>query len=428
VNLQTLAKLKTKNSVFWTTRVGRMHSRNNIVVSEGRVFLSTSGAQWNAPDVEDGIHCIDMETGEKIWFAQTKFDPNEISLIDNVILAGNDAGTIFAFSAGEGRLLDEIKLNAPTYVRALKLGSAGHYIGILITKSGAVVQYNFTKNKFSVMEEIPHSFRSNPVAINENEFLVGSEDGSILRVSVGKTVGDFSWKRIFQVPEHRASGPYDFALKVKGISSIIVAGDKVIVSYVRETYDRRPPMVCFSLNSGTKLWDASRVSSSSKSENQEFGNSRITPVVWKDIVLSTFAYNESVHAFALDTGKWNWRLRLDDSYFQNWSSPIIQDDRLFVARINGVLSVIDLNSREILESYSLEVIDIKQDVRDDRKLFNEREAWPNAESTLTSSGPDPGQELIAGICSTPAIWNDKIVIGTVSGQLYCLRSTTPNNK
>ena len=401
-----------------------MHWRNNIVIDGHKAFLSTSGSDWGIADDLDGVWCIDLETGRKIWFQRTRSDANEISLINNVVLVGTDGGAIFALSATDGNILDEIDVGAPTYVRAIKSENAANAIGMLTTKTGKIVRYDFTNNKFSIIGEIPYSIRSNPVAIGRDEFLVGAEEGAVLKISLGENASSVRYENIFQAPVHRASGSYDFSLEVIGISSLVVVGGRVIVSYVRDTNDRRPPISCFSLSTGEKLWDASRISSVSKSENQEFGNSRITPVIWDKYLLSTFSYNEGLHAFSLETGKWSWRLRLDDSYFQNWASPVLQGDKLFVARVNGVLSIIDLNARDILASYSVEIVDGSADEEEFTKQGNDVGAWPNSKNAVNETGPYPGQPLVAGICATPAINDDKILVGTVSGKLHCLRRST----
>src|SRR5262249_28045541 len=146
-----------------------------------------------------------------------------------------------------------------------------------------------------------------------NSLIVGSEGGSVFRVNLHD--GAFTTEKLFQIEPHRSSGKSNFDLQIKDIASIIVKDDRVILSYVRDTYDRRPPMTCFSLQTGQKLWDAGRVQTASKDSDHSFGNSRVTPALWNNLVISTFSYNESVHAFAMSTGKWIWRVRLDESYF-----------------------------------------------------------------------------------------------------------------
>jgi hypothetical protein len=108
---------------------------------------------------------------------------------------------------------------------------------------------------------------------------------------------------------------------------------------------------------------------------------------------------------------------LDDSYFQNWSSPVEHEGLLYIARINGVLSVLDIKKRRMISSYSVEVFNLSSDFSLEEKGLA---PWP-INAIEIKSGPDPSQRIVAGICSTPAIWNEKILIGTVSGKLCCFR-------
>jgi outer membrane protein assembly factor BamB len=415
---QALSSVKGKDSVLWSTQVGRMHSRNNILAREDRIFLSTSGDYWNAEDSADGITCVDSNSGSRIWFTPTQSDANELALFDKVILVGTDLGKIFALDSESGTIINEIRCEAAVYTRPIELQTVRGKIAILLSKIGELVQFDFGDNRFSILGNIPHTIRANPTAISAHSFIVGSEDGSIIVIEI--LDGSWNWKTLSQIDSHRASGKGNFELRVKGITSTIVVGDRVIVSYARNTYDRRPPITCFSLRTGAKEWEAGRIQSASKSEIHEFGNARVTPALWNGLLLSTFSYNESVHAFSLQSGKWIWRLRLDDSFFQNWSSPVVRGDQLYVARINGVVSVIDLNLRKLLSSYSVEMFDFADDKNNQVELSDEKAPWPNKLDSL-ESGPWPRQRLVAGICATPAVLTDRLLVGTVSGRLVCMR-------
>jgi outer membrane protein assembly factor BamB len=415
---QPLSELKRANALLWSVEVGRMHSRNNIVVRGDSAFLSSSGEHWNVADSRDGVYCVDLNSSLIVWFAETHSDPNEISLIDNVLLVGTDGGNVFAIDAETGAILNKIETEDPVYTRAIELEKADEKIGVLVSYGGEIIQYVLRSNRFSVLGRGPYAVRANPAKTTPNSFLVGSEIGLVALVELN---GDkFSWKEIFELLPHKASGKFDYTLQIRGISSIAVVRDRVVISYSRSTYDRRPPILCFSLKTGEKLWDAGRVPTTSKTDVPEFGNSRVVPAIWNNLLISTFSYNDAVHAFSIDNGKWVWRQRLDDSYFQNWSSPIVHNGLLYVARINGVLSVLDLKSRKVLSSYSVEVFD---PLTNEPSKGGEPDSWPNNHSDI-KSGPYPQQRILAGICSTPAIWKGKILIGTVSGKLCCLREQT----
>ncbi|XUM19470.1 PQQ-binding-like beta-propeller repeat protein [Bradyrhizobium oligotrophicum S58] len=349
---QPLSDLKRDNALLWSVDIGRMHSRNNIVVRDNHAFVSSSGKRWNAKDEKDGVYCIDLNLGTIVWFTQTNSDANEVTVLQDVVLVGTDEGRAFALDVKNGKLLRTFDATAAIYTRAVELERADHKTGVLVSYAGEIIEYDVDLNEFSLLATLPFPVRANPVRIEKDTFIIGSETGSITLVKFdGKNT---NWKTVFQLTPYKSSGTLDHHLKIKGISSLVVRGDRVVVSYSRDTYDRRPPMVCFSLSTGRKVWDAGRIPAASKTDISEFGNSRVTPVLYGDLVISTFAYNDAVHAFSLSSGKWLWRQRLDASYFQNWSSPVEHRGFLYVARINGVLTVMNISTRKILSSYSVE--------------------------------------------------------------------------
>lgn len=410
---QPLSELKRASALLWSLDVGRMHSRNNIVVVEDRAFLSSSGEQWNSSDKKDGVYCINLSSGAIDWFSPTSSDANEIAIIGNTLLVGTDAGDVFAFDADTGATISKIQTDSSVYVRAIDLEHSRKRTGILVSHAGDVIQYDCETRDFSRIGSIPFGIRANLAKTAPSSFLAGSDTGLVVLVEWDGI--ELNWRSVFEVLPHKATSRPDM-LAVRGISSIVVSGDRVVVCYSRETYDRRPPIVCFSLRSGKKVWDAGRVQTASKTDLPNFGNSRVVPVIWQNLLISTFSYNNAVHAFAVDTGKWVWRQRLDDDYFQNWSSPIVHDGLLYVARINGVLSVLDLRTRKILSSYSVEGFDL---VENASAVRHGDDPWPTSSIDL-KSGPRPSQVVVAGICSTPAIWKGRILVGTVSGKLCCL--------
>lgn len=420
---QSLSALKGKEATVWSLNVGRMHSRNNIIVRDDVAYFGTSGDQWNRPDQRDGIHCVDLHTASERWFTRTDSDANEVAIIGDVLLVGTDSGSILAIDIKTGAVRQSTRASGPVYTRALDLRSSQGQCAVIVCSKGEVFTYDLKENRFALATTLPYSVRANPVAVKDLEFLIATEGGQVIRACLDRTGAEVSWRPVFQILPYKASAPHEFELKIVSISSIsVIDEDRVVLSYARDTYDRRPPLVCFSLKSGKKIWDGGRIQTASKTENSEFGNSRVTPIVWKDLIISTFSYNESVHAFSLENGKWQWRCRLDNSYMQNWSSPIVKDDHLFVARINGVISVVNMLSRKIIASYSVEVFNLEEADEAVMRKPVHADRWPNALSGLDSSGPYPSQQLVAGICSTPAIWRDCILIGTVAGQLRCVRS------
>jgi len=421
---QLLSSIKSKAPILWSRHVGRMHWRNNITVVGRRVFYSTSGQTWDVADAADGVGCVDLVTGENQWFCPTGADANELAIFGNVLIVGTDGRQVFAIDTESGTVLSKVELTSPVYSKPISVAADDAFI-VVLSSAGEVLRYQSTSHAFKKIGTIPFRFRANPVSLDpihgERRFLAASETGEIISVEVNDD--GLEYAVLFQVKSTQSKSYPELTLEVTSVSNLVVCQDRVLVSYARNTSDETPPLLCFSLSTGEKLWDASPVKTLSKSrERLQIGNSRVAPIVWRNQVLSTFSYDGYLHAFSIETGRWIWKLRLDEGFFQNWSSPVLYGDWLYVARVHGVLSKINLAKRQIAGSVSVEIMRKLETSESISKFSVDPDYWPNELSYLENSGPYPAQMLTAGICSTPTISEGKIVVGTVSGILCCVPS------
>jgi hypothetical protein len=203
--------------------------------------------------------------------------------------------------------------------------------------------------------------------------------------------------------EERSSGPYDFILRNSGVQGVALVEDKILVSFARETSDPRPPIVCLDASSGEFIWKARLTGVSS----EHIGNCRFPPVVWQGLVLSTFAYDGNLYAFDLTTGLTKWVLALDVGFFQNWAAPVLAGEFLYVPRINGVISRVNLQRRTILTTVTVGITPaIASDAPNNPGYFagSDEQAYP-------------GQTVLSGLCSTPLALGDKLYAGSVTGEL-----------
>jgi outer membrane protein assembly factor BamB len=416
---QNLSEIKRKSSILWSARVGRMHWRNNVVVSGESVYVSSSGSHWDAPDESDGVYCVDLHSGEQKWFFPTAHDANEITLASDVILVGTDGNEVFAISSSDGSEIARARLNSRVYASSIpiKLNNKASY-HVICSFKGDVIAYSVEEKTFRLIGTIDGHFRANLTPHPEflNQFLAVAEDGIIYKCSYdGRT---FSVNILAMIPNFKAEGPYTFSHELSGVSSIIFTDkDSFIVSYSRKTSDLRPPILCFSYSSGELIWRGGVHKTVSKHKDH-FGNCRNKPVLWNDLILATFSYDGSLHAFSAKTGKWIWKVSLDEGWFQNWASPIVAGSTAYVARVSGVLCIVDLKTKVITSTESLEIIE--RAGSKDYMYLGQQTAWPDTDLELGLPGPGPSQVLLAGISATPVYIDGRLLLGTVSGKLLCI--------
>ncbi|ANN55965.1 hypothetical protein A9174_03735 [Mesorhizobium loti NZP2037] len=422
---QTIRSIKGSDPVVWRQRVGRMHVRNNILAWKDTVILSTSGDVWNESDEKDGVVCVDRNTGQSRWFLRTSSDANEVFLLGNTITCGTDDGELIAIDADTGTVLAKFKAESRIVARSVAVKVRGDLTAVAISVAGEVLAYGAENKTFRSLGKIPGDFRANPVtsgALSERGLLIAAtESGRIIEINVSD---ELRWRELHQIEAAKPSIKANYLLNLRGAGSLVIEGDMLIVSYARVTMDETPPIRAISLITGAVIWRARAVKTVSK-RPQMLGNSRITPVIWNGQLITTLGYSDSLYSFSLNTGAGLWKLRLDDGLFQNWASPVLHGNVLYVARVNGLLITVDLTLRAILRSLSLEfpytsATDDQRYHRDEDTIWR-KIPWPELQSTgLSYSGPAAGQPLTAGLASTPLCLDGHLYVGTVSGDLCAI--------
>lgn len=392
---KTLGELRTTSRVLWEQRPGQMHWRNNIVALGNRLYFSTSGTLWNEPDESDAVWCLDADSGATIWVVYTGSDANSISVDDGVVLVGTDGGTVWAIDANTGYVLSETLLTSPVVTRPVRIRRLGRSVALVIATDGEVIAYDYELRSWEAVGRLPFRVTASPVEWH-GDLYVGTETNEVLRVRCD----DFDYKVVLRVsPQPKEH----YTLYPTGVQSLVLSGTNLLVSYSRETYDERPPVICLNASTGLQQWHARGVKTLSKKHPVFYGNARTSPVVWRGLLLATFAYDDSLHAFDLRTGLGKWKVKLDDGRFQNWASPVIDGHTLYVPRVNGVISTVNLETQRLEEALSVET------------------ASPHStEGSPRKDDLDPGDRLSFGLAASPIVARGRMFVGTVAGRLLCV--------
>ncbi len=415
---QAISQLRGASGTRWSRKIGRFHSRNNIVVVDGRAVFGNSGREWQQADEQDGVYCVGLDDGREAWFCPTGADVNQIAVFGDIVAAGTDDGDFIIVDLQTGFLLEVWHGHSPIYARPFSLTVLGARRIVAVTGAGEIIGFDPVAKAFATLGQVPGNVRANALQLGrpfeEGAFLVGTEDGQIWKVRIGDAA---ECKPFFKINAGR-NAQYDVELNIRGISALVRSEDRLIVTFARDTYSEQPPLMAISLTSGQPVW-AARLPKSLSRQRQTVGNARIQPVVWRNLVLCTFSYDDALHAFSLANGRSEWKIRLDDGFFQNWSSPVLDGDSLYVARVNGIVHKVDLQRRKIAWSNSVETPSPKA-----IGLSSSDEApWPIWKPRgYDLPGPVPGQALVGGIAATPTVADGFLMVGTISGSLYCIKA------
>ncbi|EMS99434.1 PQQ-dependent dehydrogenase [Agrobacterium tumefaciens str. Cherry 2E-2-2] len=429
VSLQSLSSIFQMTKQRWATEVGAFHYRNNFVRKANCIVASTSGSIWNAGDPMDGVCCLDAISGEIMWRFHTRGDANGILEHNNIIVGGTDSGQIFALDVETGALLAQYQSETAVYTTPLLIQQDQGDVLVSVSHGGEIIVYRPGEAIFESFGFVRGKFRASPATSASlaavGTFILASEDGEILKVTLRGAEVDL--RSLHQLQD--APTPYGAAyiVAVRGIGSLLVSKNRVFVSYVRDTYDKHPPLCCIDVDTGEKIWDAKAVKTLSK-KRSDYGNARTLPIIYNDLLISTFGYNDSVHAFSLSTGRGVWMVRLDEGLLQNWASPIISSTgRLFVPRVNGIIHEVDILRQKVVNSISVEIGRyVNKDGYNLREKQFGEDRWEGTnpithESKRDKMGPYPDEVLVSGLAASPIVFDDTLIVGGVSGSLRAYR-------
>lgn len=177
-------------------------------------------------------------------------------------------------------------------------------------------------------------------------------------------------------------------------------GGRAYVVYGRETYDTYPAVICLDLDIDDVRWVAS-----STQDKSHYGNIRSTPLLTSDALVVVSAYSDGLDILDPQDGGLVGHVPLGQTVFQQWSAPVrVDESHVAIARVDGVLSVVDIPNRKLVASISVATANREKTsvVSFDSDVF-----------ALAPGEPPPD----GAVCGTPLFVNGRIFLGTTDGEL-----------
>jgi outer membrane protein assembly factor BamB len=399
---QTLSAIKSPTAELWRGSFGRMHYRNNLLIDENILYFGTSGDTWNRPDSNDAVWAVESHSGKFIWKLNLKGDCNKICLIGDYILCGTDGGQVIAVRKHDGVPTAQIAIPGPLIAGPVVSKLYGKDVGLFLTKSGVIFTFDPVTAIFSMLNSIDAKGSVCSLISDESVIYIGTDCGEVFSLDLET----MNFELILEIPSKQKE---HYLLITQSVSNFSQTKNLLFVSYTRETYDEAPPLLCIEKSSRAVKWFAQGDGKTT------FGNARVCPVIIGNFVYSTFAYNEFLSAFSIDDGCLVSSVRLDDGPFQNWASPVSENGMIYVPRINGVIMKVDPLDMSIHWASTVDEI-TSGSWSPEARL----ETWPNSKNSR--HGPNPSEELLMGIASTPLAARGLLFIGTISGDVVCMRA------
>ncbi len=394
--------------------IGKQTWRNNPKIVGTRLFVGSSGHEWNKSDPLDGVYSFDLETGKQVWFVHTEADANDLTYIKGLVVAGTDSGEVIGIGARSGKTYWTRKFDGKVYARPVSLPT-----GVAIATSiGDLYVLNLKDGITRARSRLDAGVRAGLVAAKE-DLWVATESGTLYRY-VG--FGDVQIRR-----RSRIFYPDELGTKLSGVAiewyerlgqgrgrrakfygAPLVVDDRIILSVVRQEEHEYPPVMAFAKDGGLD-WIGTDPDGYIDSA---FGDSRLTPASWFDHLILADPYSNSIYSLSGDSGEVTWATDLGHPTFQHWASPVVENDHVYVARHDGFLHKLQANDgKRIWSMYFGQYAHAG-------KSFLQNEPLPKMDS-----GPVWSPQLASPIFSTPAVSGDTIVVGTDEGYLYIIKDT-----
>lgn len=416
---KVVPRLRELPSVLWMARVGCQAWKNSPLVVGNHVFVSSSGSRWNQADEEDGIYCLDAETGIKMWFVQTSSDANGLLVSKGRVITGCDDGSVLAVSARDGRILWKVQLGSAIVSRPIKLSAnIGGSIAdtppsglidpiLVVTYSGAVYLLNLENGEEIQCLDIGR-YVVGDITVGElghrDLMWVPCIDGSLAFLeynNIDPTVTHLGDVELRYADEYSDTGYSTAALAAQPL----LADGLLVQGIVRQTTYDAPPLVALDPITGESRWFGSDV----HSQAGGFGNLRGAPVIFGREIIFAAAYGRGLSAVSIDDGKLLWSLDLSQAMFEQWCGPVVNGQSLYLGRHDGYLHKV--NAQTHRRDWSIFLGDSSHAgtaVSGEQALpeFRAHAAW-----SIGGSSP---------ILATPALDRGRLYVGTHEGYLYCL--------
>lgn len=374
--------------IWWKTEIGIQGWLNNPIIVHDRVFVGSEGATWNQADSKDGVYCLELATGNILWFTPAENDVNGVAFAHGLIVATGDEGAAWALSADTGKQVwlrksDREKM----YTNPLIQGD----LAVVGDSGGFLYGLDLMTGKVRWKAQLQGAIRGGASSDGERIF-VGSQGGEVVILGLDGT----ELFRDTLTYTGYGSGTAEI------YAAPTVAGNQVIFGYARDTYYEVPALIAIDRKTAEIKWNAS----DPKHLHDGFGNLRSSPAVYQDILIWGEPYSNRAVAAQLETGELTWSTPAGFCMFPHWPSPAIVSGQVFLPRHDGWLDSFNAQDGMLLWSLYL----------GDAKLAGSNQVstppcWPDCKDCEWA--PDK-----ASIYSSPAAASSVLVVGTSEGFLF----------
>jgi outer membrane protein assembly factor BamB len=411
-----IPRLKELPSLLWQTYVGCQAWKNSPVVIGRDVLVGSAGRVWNEPDEQDGIYCLEAQTGALKWFAPTPADANHLLVSKGIVITGCDNGCVVAVSARNGKFLWQTELPHGIVGGPIKLsaniggsGSAGEAARdplLVVTHDGGVYLLDLWTGAEMQTVWIGEPVIGDPLLFEqgyEQVIAVPTASGSIFFIkysNIWTQLGQPEGIR-FQYPSEYSETGFETPMLA---AQPVFAGNLILQGIVRNTTYPEAPIIAVDSQNRETRW----IGTDPDKKIGSFGNLRHTPVIVDQQVLFVSAYSRELCALRLDDGRLLWSVDLSQGMFEQWCGLVATEHIVYAGRHDGYLHRVNTRTRQ--REWSLFVGQSQHA----GVVLSGKQKLPEFDGAYSwgAAGSWP-------ILATPAVDDGRLYVGTKEGYLYC---------
>lgn len=374
--------------IMWRSEVGVSGWLNNPVIANGAVFVGSAGVAQFTADRLDGVYSLDLLTGDRRWFYTTELDVNSVSVADGTVIATGDEGRIWAIDASDGTLLWTDDLQVGVFASPLILD----HMVVIGAGDGSVTTYDLASGERGWQRIVAGPVRGGPSSDGERIYVAG-ETHEVLALDLG---GEQMWRSEVLA---RGAG----ADEARIFAAPTITDDLVIISLVRSDLFAEPALVALDKETGEVVWRAK----DQAGLKVEWANIRSSPAVAGQFLVYGEGYSNELVVLDLATGETRWSAEVGPLCYPHWPSPAVTNGYAYIARHDGGLYAVDLESQESTAVWEIYL-----------GIASGTGAFP--ESHKCDWGPETGFSILASPAISP---EGVIVVGSLEGQLIAIGDT-----
>lgn len=383
-------------TIRWRRRIGGLQSRSAIRIVGSSLYVGTCGTSWNVRDVQDGVHCLDLISGEQRWFTATLADVNEIAITSGTLIVPTDSGDVFLLAAATGEMRRVFRADSAVLGRPAVIDGIDGWSAYFVSVSGQLYRIDQGSDHLIQLGPLGAKCVAALLPLGKDQLLATTHEGQIHKVAVEG--GHARSQVIATLPVSKYNGQPALS------ATPLIEGAAAFIGYARDTYYSAPAVAKLDLATDAISWFAS-------ASTETFGNVRTTPLLIDGKLVVASAYTDSVQLLDPADGRLIGEIKLGQSVFQHWSAPIrLGHHHVALGRVDGVCSIIDVRAERLVASVSLVTADTERLIVANQELHEEE-----------TFALYPGEPAPAGaICATPAFDGNNLVIGTTDGDLAAI--------